>query len=461
MFINPGTIFVPLTPCSQQQIVDLHRITEAANTATQLNNTAFTAWADAQTNIDYIADLGTCIGAKIPRDIDFEFAVELFTRYLRDGDARTPAAASRYRIATQSVMHPTFGPGLVIIGASHVSDVTTFITDIMRYGEVTDPDTANAHMPVLHAGCVFDTTKGGVVVAENTNTAWCEIFDATTVPAATPNSTENPDNTATTAKYPTGTIITVHTIPGDEAQYSPVAQFDVTVAVESWLNHRHDNATSAPSDSSVTNKPKRHSDGIDLSPNTPAIDAEPVDIPDHTAAGYTMEQAKPFDDLLGTILRSVAAQIEQHGVAHLNEAARADRDATLATLTAAATMVENQAQHVDAAITDTVIDNLATLARRMEAHSAALDEKDLKHNDNAPAGEQLEIPLDAIIDDSAAVDPRGALSENTDLYSDDEIGGAAPTNTAPQTLNPAEATLTEVATLAQVRIKQFINRAEF
>lgn len=459
MFINPGTIFVPLTPCSQQQIVALHDINTAPD------NTAFTQWCDQQHNIDYIADLGTCIGAKIPRDIDFEFAVELFTRYLHDGDARTPAAASRYRIATQSVMHPTFGPGMVIIGASHISDVTTFITDIMRYGEVTDPDTANAHMPVLHAGCVFDTTKGGVVVAENTGTAWCEIFDATTAPAATPNSTKNPDNnpnnTVTMAKYPTGTVITVHTIPGDEAQYSPVAQFDVTVAVESWLNHRHDEAASVPSGSNTANAANRHSDSIDLSPNTSEINAEAVTIPDHTVAGYTMEQAKPFDDLLGTILRSVAAQIEQHGVTHLNEAARADRDATLATLTAAATMVENQAQHVDAVITDTVIDNLATLARRIEAHSAALDEDDLTHNDSAPTDEQLEIPLDAVIDDSAAVDPRGALSEDADPYSDDEIGGAALTNTAPQTLNPAEATLTEVATLAQVRIKQFINRAEF
>lgn len=455
MFINPGTIFMPLTPCSQQQILALHHITEA----TQPDNTAFTAWADAQTNIDYIADLGTCIGAKIPRDIDFEFAVELFTRYLRDGDARTPAAASRYRIATQSVMHPTFGPGLVIIGASHVSDVTTFITDIMRYGEVTDPDTANAHMPVLHAGCVFDTTKGGVVVTENTSTAWCEVFDATTVVPPT----NNPDNTVMTAKYPTGTVITVNTIPGDEAQYNAVAQFDVTVAVESWLNHRHDNTTSAPSESSTINKPKRHSDGIGPSSNTPEINAKPVTIPDHTAAGYTMEQAKPFDDLLGTILRSVAAQIEQHGVAHLNEAARADRDATLATLTAAATMVENQAQHVDAVITDTVVDNLATLARRMEAHSAALDEEDVKHSAGthsaeAEQPEQLEIPLDAIMDDSAAVDPRGALSEDTDPYNDDEIGHG---DTTPRTLNPAEATLTEVATLAQVRIKQFINRAEF
>lgn len=457
MFINPGTIFVPLTPCSQQQIVDLHRITEAANN-TESDTAQFTAWADAQINIDYIADLGACIGAKIPRDIDFEFAVELFTRYLHDGDTLTPQT-SRYRIATQSVMHPTFGPGLVIIGANHVSSVTTFITDIMRYGEVTDPDTANAHMPVLHAGCVFDTTKGGVVVAENTGTAWCEIFDATTAPPAK-NPDNNPNNTVTMAKYPTGTVVTVNTIPGDEAQYSAVAQFDVTVAVESWLNHRHSDAAYAPSDSTVTNKPNRHSDGSDLSPNTQNIDAEVVTIPDHTAVGYTMEQAKPFDDLLGTILRSVAAQIEQHGVAHLNEAARADRDATLATLTAAATMVENQAQHVDAVITDTVVENLATLAQRMEAHSAALDEKDLKHSDNAEQPtqpEQPEIPLDAVIDDGAAVDPRGALSEDTDPYSDDEIGNT----TAPRTLNPAEATLTEVATLAQVRIKQFINRAEF
>lgn len=443
MFINPGTIFVPLTPCSQQQIVTLQHIT------TTPDNQKFVEWSDAQINIDYIADLGACVGAKIPRDIDFEFAVELFTRYLHDGDARTPAA-SRYRIATQSVMHPTFGPGLVIIGATHISDVTTFITDIMRYGEVTDPDTANAHMPVLHAGCAFDTTKGGVVVDSHTSTAWCEVFDATSTPHKT-------------AKYPTGTIITVHTVPGDEAQYSAVAQFDVTVAVESWLNHRHDEATE-PVD---TNTANRHSDGIDSSLIPNQISAEPVNIPDHTAAGYTMDQAKPFDDLLGSILRSVAAQIEEHGATHLNEAARADRDATLATLTAAATMVENQAQHVDDVITDTVLDNLATLAHRVEAHSAALDQDDLMQKDSNQenqnqedlAGKQLEIPLDAVMDDSAAVDPRGALDADTDPYSDDEIGSND--NAALRTLNPAEATLTEVVTLAQTRIKQFINRAEF
>lgn len=455
MFINPGTIFVPLTPCSQQQIVALHNMnTQSDNTAP--NNTAFTQWSDAQTNIDYIADLGACVGAKIPRDIDFEFAVELFTRYLHDGDVTTPAA-SRYRIATQSVMHPTFGPGLVIIGAGHVSDVTTFITDIMRYGEVTDPDTGNAHMPVLHAGCAFDSAKGGVVVADNTSTAWCEVFDATTALSQS-DTVKLP-----AAKYPTGTVITVHTVPSDEAQYSPVAQFDVTVAVESWLNHRHDEATQTVNQAAHTDVTNRHSDGIAPSLNTPEISAEPVNIPDHTAAGYTMEQAKPFDDLLGAILRSVAAQIEQHGVAHLNEAARADRDATLATLTAAATMVEHQAQHVDTVITDTVLDNLTTLAHRMEAHSAALDQENLETSTAAQSEqpEQLEIPFDAVIDDSVTVDPRGALDADTDPYSDDEIGGAASTNTALRTLNPAEATLTEVTTLAQTRIKQFINRAEF
>src|SRR5699024_12026604 len=105
------------------------------------------------------------------------------------------------------------------------------------------------------------------------------------------------------------------------------------------------------------------------------------------------------------ISRSGAAQIEQHGTTHLNEDARADRDATLATLTAAATMVENQAQHVDAEITDTVLDNLATIAKRMEAHNTALDnagpeESDTEESDTAESSEQLELPLDDVIDDT-------------------------------------------------------------
>ena len=173
-----------------------------------------------------------------------------------------------------------------------------------------------------------------------------------------------------------------------------------------------------------------------------------------------MDNAKPFDDLLGTILRSVAAQIEQHGTAHLNETARADRDATLATLTVAATMVENQAQHVDAQITDTVLDNLATIAKRMEAHNTALEsdveETGAEESDTTESSEQLELPLDDVIDDTTV--PLDTLIEDSDTESDSVDAD----NTAESaSFNPAEATLTEVATLAQMRIKQFINRAEF
>lgn len=484
MFVNPGTLFIPLTPCSRDSIVALHALKsqhadDAAKStdADAIQDTyteKYTAWANTGENVNYICDLGACIGASIPRDIDFEFAVELFTKYLHEGtyDPDAREAVTRYRIATQYVSHPTFGPGLLIIGAQRAYEVTRFIDDLMRYGEVVDPHTGNAHTPVLHAGCVFDTSTGGVTVSDDTSTAWCEVFDATTAPADAGLDTAS-DNKP--AKYPTGTLITVHTTPGDKAQYEPTATYDVSTAVEFWLNNRHrdfDTATNtAVTNTAATNstaeKEYRHSDvnpsNLDYGSDTASAahnNVEPVDIPDHTVEGYSMDNAKPFDDLLGTILRSVAAQIEQHGTAHLNETARADRDATLATLTVAATMVENQAQHVDTHITDTVLDNLATIAKRMEAHNTALEsdveETGAAESNTTKSSEQLEISLDDVIDDTTV--PLDTLIEDSDTDTDSVDAD----NTAESaSFNPAEATLTEVATLAQMRIKQFINRAEF
>ena len=490
MFVNPGTLFIPLTPCSGDKIIALHALkSQHADDATKSTDVdagadtiqdtyteKYTTWANTGENVNYICDLGACIGASIPRDIDFEFAVELFTKYLHEGtyDADAREVVTRYRIATQYVSHPTFGPGLLIIGAQRAYEVTRFIDDLMRYGEVVDPHTGNAHTPVLHAGCVFDTSTGGVTVSDDTSTAWCEVFDATTAPADSGLDTASDSKPA---KYPTGTLITVHTAPGDKAQYEPTATYDVSTAVEFWLNNRHRDFDVAVADTgeentAVTNttatnsaaeKEYRHSDvnpsNLDYGSDTASAahnNVEPVDIPDHTVEGYSMDNAKPFDDLLGTILRSVAAQIEQHGTTHLNEDARADRDATLATLTAAATMVENQAQHVDAEITDTVLDNLATLAKRMEAHSTALDNSGSAESDTAESSEQLEIPLDDVIDDTTV--PLDTLIEDSDIESDSVDADSAAESAK---FNPAEATLTEVATLAQMRIKQFINRAEF
>ena len=490
MFVNPGTLFIPLTPCSGDKIIALHALKsqhadDAAKStdADAIQDTyteKYTAWANTGENVNYICDLGACIGASIPRDIDFEFAVELFTKYLHEGtyDADAREVVTRYRIATQYVSHPTFGPGLLIIGAQRAYEVTRFIDDLMRYGEVVDPHTGNAHTPVLHAGCVFDTSTGGVTVSDDTSTAWCEVFDATTAPADARLDTASDSKPA---KYPTGTLITIHTAPGDKAQYEPTATYDVSTAVEFWLDNRHRDFDVATADTgeentAVTNtaatnstaeKEYRHSDvnpsNLDYGSATASAahnNVEPVDIPDHTVEGYSMDNAKPFDDLLGTILRSVAAQIEQHGTTHLNEDARADRDATLATLTAAATMVENQAQHVDAEITDTVLDNLATIAKRMEAHNTALEsdveETGAEESDTTESSEQLELPLDDVIDDTTV--PLDTLIEDSDTESDSVDADSAAESAK---FNPAEATLTEVATLAQMRIKQFINRAEF
>lgn len=496
MFVNPGTLFIPLTPCSSASIIALHTLkaqhskntTENTDTETSADTDTetdtnqdtyaeqYNTWANTTENVNYICQLGACIGARIPQDIDFDFAVELFTKYLHQGtyDPDAREAVIRYRIATQYVSHPTFGPSLFIIGAQRTYEVTRFIDDIMLYGEVIDPDTGNAHMPVLHASCVFDTSTGGVTVSDDTSTAWCEVFDATTAPAnsAPANSGSDGEPNGEPAKYPTGTLITVYTAPSDEAQYEPTATYDVSTAVEFWLDNRHRDFDVAAADTTVTNtattnnaaeKEYRHSDGnppnLDYGSDTTSAahnNAEPIDIPDHTAAGYSMEQTKPFDDLLGTILRSVASQIEQHGSTHLNETARADRDATLATLTAAATMVENQAQHVDTHITDTVLDNLATLAKRMEAHNTALDEAGTAESDTTESSteepsDQLELPLDDVIDDTTV--PLDTLIDDNDTESDSTAESAS--------FNPAEATLTEVATLAQMRIKQFINRAQF
>lgn len=423
MFINPGTVFVPLTPCTSTAIDNLHSI----DTDEQL-----TAWLNTQHNINYIADLGTCIGANIPRDVDFDLAVELFTAHLRNGSHNT---APRYRIATQQVAHPIFGPGLVIIGAEQATDLTRYIDDLMRHGPVIDPVTHNAHMPVLHASTVFDAARGGVVIEPDTAEAWCEIF-TTTMPTSSTAPNVRP------AEYPSSSVVVIDTAPGNHAQFSPTAVFPGATAIQFWLDNRHSDVTQ------LSNTPQ---ESANISPDL-------VDIPDHTAAGYSMDTAKPFDQLLGAILRSVAAQIEQQGEMHLDEAARDDRNATLATLTAAATMVEHQAQHVDDDITDTVLENLATLARRMESRSAALDPDDLAETDTS---QQLEIPLDAVIDAAEDVDPADAVDPYANVYGDDEIQEHSAAVSTQRQLNPAEVTLTEAATLAIVRIGQFIDRAEF
>lgn len=422
MFINPGTMFVPLTPCTSTAIDNLHSI----DTDEQL-----AAWLNTQHNIDYIADLGALVGASIPRDIDFDFAVELFTTHLRDGSHNT---APRYRIATQQVAHPIFGPGLVIIGAQHATDLTRCIDDLMRYGPVVDPETHNAHMPVLHASTAFDVQRGGVVVETDTAEAWCEMFTTTT------------RTNSAASEYPSSSVVVIDTTPSDAAQFTPTAVFPGATAIQFWLDNRHSDLNSP------SNTPQENAE------NAANIDPNLVDIPDHTAAGYSMDTAKPFDQLLGAILRSVAAQIETQGEMHLDEAARDDRNATLATLTAAATMVEHQAQHVDDDITDTVLENLATLARRMESRSAALDPDDLAETDTS---RQLEIPLDAVIDAAEDVDPADAVDPYANVYGDDEIQEHSAAVSTQRQLNPAEVTLTEAATLAIVRIGQFIDRAEF
>lgn len=478
MFINPGTIFVPLTPCHSVAIDRWHSINNQPLQPTADNAAVIdeqrTAWCNAQVNVDYIADLAALTGTHIPRDVDFDLAVELFTRYLRDGVHAASVGTStagvtptpRYRIATDEVIHPIFGPGLVIVGAQHVRDVTRFIDDIMRYGEIVDPATGNAHMPVLHPNAAFDTARGGVCVDAQTAHTWCEVFSTTALDDAAP-------------VLPSSTIVTVLATPGDDAQYTPTAVFDTATAFEFWMQHRHDD-TAAPTDSVAdTGAVNRHSDetqqGITPSENADEMPNAPITVPDHTAAGYTMDAAKPFDDLLGMSLRTVAAQIERNSAAtqQLSEAARNDRDATIATLTAAATMVEHQAQHSDATITDTVLENLRTISQRMEAHSAVFDDaaSDTNAAANPAAGEQLEIPFDAIIDTADTVDPADAVDPYTDVYGDDEISDAsvaslhdaASTNeaTAQPQLNLAEATLSEVVVLAAMRIEQFTNRAVF
>ena len=485
MFINPGTIFVPLTPCHSAAINRWHGINHQPVSDTAVITEQRAAWCNAQANIDYIADLAALTGMRIPRDIDFDFAVELFTAHLRDGARITTAGTTadgiitpRYRIATDEVVHPIFGPGLVIVGAQHVRDVTRFIDDIMRYGEIVDPETGNAHMPVLHPNAVFDTARGGVCVDAQTAHTWCEVFSTTALDDAAINDTA-PDTAAPV--LPSSTIVTVLAAPGDDAQYTPTAVFNTATAFEFWMQHRHDN-TAAPTDGAAN----RHSDETQQGITPPTNAAEnadempnaPITVPDHTAAGYTMDAAKPFDDLLGMSLRAVAAQIERNSAAtqQLSEAARGDRDATIATLTAAATMVEHQAQHSDATITDTVLENLSTISQRMEAHSAVFDDavSDTVTNSaasNTAAGEQLEIPFDAIIDTVDTVDPADAVDPCTDVYGDDEISDAsvasphdaASTNetTAQPQLNLAEATLSEVVVLAAMRIEQFTNRAVF
>ena len=442
MFINPGTVFVPLTPCTSEAILRLHSVNnqplsattdDEAETNANIIAEQRTVWLNKQHNIDYIADLGTCIGASIPRDVDFDLAVELFTAHLRNGSYDT---APRYRIATQQVTHPIFGPGLVIIGAEQATDLTRYIDDLMRHGPVIDPATHNAHMPVLHAGTVFDAARGGVVVEPDTAEAWCEIF-TTTMPTSSTAPNVRP------AEYPSSSVVVIDTAPGNHAQFSPTAVFPGATAIQFWLDNRHSDVTQP------SNTPQGNT----------AISPDLVDIPDHTVPGYSMDTAKPFDQLLGAILRSVAAQIEQQGEMHLDEAARDDRNATLATLTAAATMVEHQAQHVDDDITDTVLENLATLARRMESRSAALDPDDLA--DSADTSQQLEIPLDAVIDAAEDVDPVDAVDPYANFYGDDEIQEHSAAVSTQRQLNPAEVTLTEAATLAIVRIGQFIDRAEF
>ena len=93
MFVNPGTLFIPLTPCSRDKITALHALKSqhaddtakstdvdaGADTIQDTYTEKYTTWANTDENVNYICDLGACIGASIPRDIDFEFAVELFT----------------------------------------------------------------------------------------------------------------------------------------------------------------------------------------------------------------------------------------------------------------------------------------------------------------------------------------------------------------------------------------------
>lgn len=361
--INPGTLFIPLS----------NNETDHTSDAPDLERIDLLLRSTGHQGISGTAnDAGTISTAD---------ALAVLVNHI--------ATFERYCVAVGHIIDPIHGPGLILTAAHSVVGVSNLISDLLR---ITVGDDA-IHPVIGRNNAALHALPAGTTVIP-----WCELIDI------------HGDTAVSTT-----CIVDLNA----ENDWDRVMLIDTHRVINTGLHNTV--ASAAASDPTLTQAPQTHT----AQPST-ASDGTKSDSagPNSTAESDSAKSMAGYDELLAVVLRGVAAQIESTDLSAETDnitAITADRDAMVATLVNAATMLEAGAQHDNEQITQLVIDNLDNITHRMEAA--------------APINPDL----------AQTVDNSAANTDNTD-----EAG-----------FNAAQLSLAQAAQLAAARISQFTARQRF
>ena len=363
--INPGTLFIPL---GNNEATDTSNAPDLERVDVLLRSTGHQGIADIHKTDDP------------DNTISAADALAVLVSHI--------ATFERYCVTAGHIINPIHGPGLILTAAHSVVGVTNLISDLLR---ITVDDGATP--PIIS----HDNAALRALPANTAVIPWCELIDVH-------------GDTATS----TTCVVDLNA----QNDWDRVMLIDTHRVINTAL---HSAVSNAVSDTTPTQPPQTHT----VQPATESDSADSATV-DSTSATEpdAAESMTGYDELLAVVLRGVAAQIEGTDLSAETDntaAITADRDAMVATLVNAATMLEAGAQHDNEQITQLVIDNLDNITHRMEAA--------------APINSEL---ADAV-NDSAA---------NTD-----SADGAV--------LNAAQLSLAQAAQLAAARISQFTERKRF
>ena len=367
--INPGTLFIPLSNTEAAHTSDTPTL-ERINLL--LRSTGHQGITDSTGAVN-IAD-----------------AVAVLVNHI--------ATFERYCVTAGHIIDPVHGPGLILTAAHSVVGVSNLISDLLR---ITVDD--GAIPPIIS----HDNAALRALPANTAVIPWCELIDS------------HGDTAASTT-----CIVDLNA----QNNWDRVMLIDTHRVINTGLHNAVSNGAPAQTPQTHTAQPAAGSDDADSATTDPDSIVSNSAVSDGTTASMA-----GYDELLAVVLRGVAAQIEGTDLSAETDnatAITADRDAMVATLVNAATMLEAGAQHDNEQITQLVIDNLDNITHRMEAA--------------APINPDL---ADAVLDDAALAD-----------VVDDSTANAAGNGAV---LNAAQLSLAQAAQLAAARISQFTARQRF
>lgn len=379
--INPGTLFIPLGN------------TESAHTSNTptLERINLLLRSTGHQGINDITD------STVAQNI--ADAVAVLVNHI--------ATFERYCVTAGHIIDPIHGPGLILTAAHSVVGVSNLISDLLR---ITVDD--GAIPPIIS----HDNAALRALPANTAGIPWCELIDlhgdraASTTCVVDLNAQNDWDRVM---------LIDTHRV--------------INTGLHCAISNAGSNGAPAQTPQTHTAQPAAGSDDADSATADPDSAVFDGAVSDSAVSDDTTASMAGYDELLAVVLRGVAAQIEGTDLSAETDnitAITADRDAMVATLVNAATMLEAGAQHDNEQITQLVIDNLDNITHRMEAA--------------APINPDL---ADAVLDDAVLADAV-----------DDSAANAAGNGAV---LNAAQLSLAQAAQLAAARISQFTARQRF